>query len=60
LVRAASGQQVPKNELAAALIKVIDIYLINSDANRFSTKQLQNSRRLLTNEIERNLTNNFQ
>src|SRR5262249_49346302 len=59
LVRAASGQQVPKNELAAALIKVIDIYLINSDANRFSTKQLQNSSRLLTNEIERNLTNNF-
>ena len=30
LVRAANGQQVPKNQLTAALTKAIDIYLINS------------------------------
>lgn len=52
LVGAANGQQVPKNQLRAALIKAIDIYLINSDPNRFSTKQMQNSKRILTNADE--------
>jgi hypothetical protein len=60
LIRAANGQHVPSNELTAALIKVIDVYLMRTDPSRYSTNSLQTSKRALTNEIERNPTNNFQ
>jgi hypothetical protein len=55
LVRAANGQQVPKNHLKAAVIKAIDI-LISRYSTDLSTKPLQTGKRLLTNEIERNAT----
>ncbi|MFZ0512871.1 MAG: hypothetical protein WAM14_14785, partial [Candidatus Nitrosopolaris sp.] len=60
LVQAANGQLVPENQLKAAFIKAMEIYLISSDPNRFSTKSLQRCKALLTKEIELNPTNNFQ
>jgi hypothetical protein len=55
LVRAANDQKVPKNHLKAAVIKAIDI-LITRYSTDLSTKPLKTSKRLLTNEIERNAT----
>jgi hypothetical protein len=51
LVKAA-GEKIPRNILKPAVIKAIDI-MINSDStgSRTSTRSLETSKRLLTNEI---------
>jgi hypothetical protein len=52
LVKAATGEKIPRNILKPAVIKAIDI-MINGDStgSRTSTRSLETSKRLLTNEI---------
>jgi hypothetical protein len=59
LVKATSGLKVPKNHLKAAVIKAIDI-LKSTHSTGPSTLHLITSEQLLMEEIEQNLTHNFE